>query len=159
MRQLTRTIDKGLAVFLEILMAAMVLTVTWQVISRFILKAPSSYTEELARFLLIWIGILGSGYALRTKAHLGIDILPKYLQGYKRKMLEVFVYFLVILFAFFVLIIGGLRLVDLTFSLKQTSAAMGIPMGYVYLVLPLSGLLMVYYALAFIIEIIKTGDK
>ena len=55
-------------------MIAIVTVVCWQVFSRFILRAPSSYTEELARFLLIWIGVLGASYAYRTKAHLGLDL-------------------------------------------------------------------------------------
>ncbi len=55
-------------------MAAIVLVVTWQVFSRFIIQSPSSFTEELSRFLLIWIGILGAAYAYKTKAHLGLDL-------------------------------------------------------------------------------------
>ncbi len=159
MQKITHIIDKTLAVVLIVLMSVMVLTVTWQVISRFILKAPSSYTEELARFLLIWIGLLGASYALRTKAHLGIDILPKYVSGLNRKVVLISVYILIIAFAFFIMIIGGYRLVDLTFTLDQTSAAMGVRMGYVYLVLPLSGLLMFYYAIVFIIQIIRNKDQ
>jgi len=157
MEKLTHALDKALSVFLMALMSLMVLTVTWQVVSRFILKAPSSYTEELARFLLIWIGLLGASYALRTKAHLGIDILPKYLSGSKQKLLLGFIYLLVMAFAFFVMVVGGFRLVDLTFTLDQTSAAMGIRMGYVYLVLPVSGVIMMFYSLVALLEIRKTG--
>ncbi len=159
MEKVTRIVDKILSVFLMLLMALMVLTVTWQVVSRFILNTPSSYTEELARFLLIWIGLLGAGYALRTRAHLGIDILPNALHGLKRKWLLWFVYGLVITFSFFVMVIGGFRLVDLTFSLDQTSAALGIRMGYVYSVIPLSGLVMIFYSLAAMIDISKNGGK
>lgn len=158
MDKLARALDKALSVFLMCLMSLMVLTVTWQVVSRFILKAPSSYTEELARFLLIWIGLLGASYALRTKAHLGIDILPKYLSGKKRKWLMEFIYSLIMAFAFFVMVVGGFRLVDLTFTLDQTSAAMGVRMGYVYLVLPLSGAIMMFYSLVAILEIRKMGE-
>ena len=152
MKTFTQILDKVLSVFLIFLMSLMVLTVTWQVISRFILKAPSSYTEELARFLLIWIGILGAAYGLRVKAHLGIDILLKSLDGKARHWLIWFIYAMIMAFAFFVMVIGGFRLVDLTFTLDQTSAAMGIRMGYVYLVLPLSGLIMIYYSIVAIME-------
>ena len=159
MERVTRILDKTLAVFLMFLMSMMVLTVTWQVISRFIVRSPSSFTEELARFLLIWIGLLGASYALRTKAHLGIDILPKYLKGLQRKLILLLIYLLVIVFSLFVMVIGGYRLVDLTFTLDQTSAAMGIRMGYVYSVLPLSGLIMIYYSLVAMIEIVKNGEN
>jgi TRAP-type C4-dicarboxylate transport system permease small subunit len=147
MQKLTLYIDKVLSLFLMFLMGMMVLTVSWQVITRFILPHPSSFTEELARFLLIWIGVLGASYALRTKAHLGIDILNKKLTGSRARLLNYLVYSCIILFALFIMIVGGYRLVDLTFTLHQISAAMGIPMGYIYLVVPLSGALMIYYSI------------
>ena len=59
---------------------------------------------------------------------------------------------IVILFALFVLVIGGVRLVNITLTLNQISPALGIPMGYVYLVLPLTGILMIYYSLVFIVQ-------
>jgi TRAP-type C4-dicarboxylate transport system permease small subunit len=61
----------------------------------------------------------------------------------------------VLIFAFFVLVVGGLRLVILTFTLNQISPALGITMGYVYIVLPLTGLLMIYYSIVFIVKAIR----
>jgi len=145
--QLIAGIDLVLRRFLIILMALIVLAVTWQVFTRFIIRDPSSYTEELARFLLIWIGILGAAYALRTRAHLGIDLIAQRVGEKDRKRIQVTVYSTVIFFAFFVMVVGGIRLVYITFSLNQISAAMGIRMGYIYTVLPLSGILMIIYSL------------
>ncbi len=152
MQNLTKWIDSVLRQFLIALMALLVLTVSWQVFTRFILRDPSSFTEELARFLLIWIGLLGAAYALRTKAHLGIDILLQRSVGTQKKVVEVVVYGFIILFAFFIMILGGYRLVYITLKLNQLSAAMGIKMGYIYLVLPISGVLMIYYSIVFIME-------
>ncbi len=157
MHKLTKFIDLILSRFLISLMALIVLTVTWQVFTRFIIKDPSSYTEELARFLLIWIGVLGASYALRTRSHLGIDLITQRLSARGQMILQTFVYGMVILFAIFVMIIGGIRLVDLTFSLNQISAALGIKIGYVYTVIPISGFLMVLYSIVFICETIKSG--
>ena len=152
MQKITKWIDIGLRQFLITLMALLVLAVSWQVFTRFIMRDPSSYTEELARFLLIWIGLLGASYALRTKAHLGIDILLNKSVGTQKKIVEVIVYGFIILFSFFIMILGGYRLVSITLDLNQLSASMGIKMGYIYLVLPLSGALMIYYSIVFIIE-------
>ena len=152
MTKITRIIDKTLANFLIILMASLVLVVTWQVITRFIMQQPSSYTEELARFLLIWIGLLGASYALRTKAHLGIDLITHRINDVARKVVIITVHLLIILFTVFVMIIGGLYLVSLTLTLNQISAALGVKMGYIYLVIPLSGVLMVYYSVLSIFE-------
>ena len=152
LERFTRGITRVLSVFLMVLMAAIVLDVTWQVITRFILKNPSSFTEELAGFLLIWIGILGASYALYTRSHLGIDILTYKLKGVKKQTAEIVVYTIVILFALFVMVFGGIRLVRLTLEPNQISAAVGIPIGYVYLVLPISGILMIYYSGIFILQ-------
>jgi TRAP-type C4-dicarboxylate transport system permease small subunit len=137
-------------------MAFIVLDVSWQVITRFILKDPSSYTEELAGFLLIWIGLLGASYAFYTKAHLGIDILTMKLSGARRRLAEILINTVVFFFSLFILVIGGVRLVNLTFTLNQISPAMGLPMGYVYLVLPITGLLMMFYSINFIIKSIRS---
>ncbi len=147
MEQVNTIITKILSVILIILMAVMVLDVSWQVFTRFILKDPSSFTEELAGFLLIWIGLLGASYALYSRAHLGIDVLTAKLEGSNKQLVEILINIIVILFSLFILVIGGFRLVNLTFTLNQISPAMGIPMGYVYLVLPITGILMIFYSL------------
>lgn len=156
MEKMTRAISKILGAFLTMLMATMVINVTWQVISRFVMKNPSSYTEELAGFLLIWIGLLGASWAYYTKAHLGIDVLTAKATGLKRKLVEISINIIVLLFALFVMVIGGIRLVKLTFSLGQISPALGIEMGTVYVVIPLAGILMIYFAIHFIVIIVRT---
>jgi TRAP-type C4-dicarboxylate transport system permease small subunit len=158
MERFTNGITRIVSVVLIFLMALMVLDVTWQVFTRFILRDPSEFTEELAGFLLIWIGLFGAGYAYRVKAHLGIDVLSSKLSGSKKKASEIFVAGIVFFFAFFILVVGGWRLVDLTFTLSQISPVMGIPMGYIYLVLPLTGVLFMYYSAYFFIEALRKAD-
>lgn len=138
-------VDQTLEAVLVILMGASVLNVLWQVFSRFVLGAPSSLTEEIARFLLIWIGVLGAGYAVGRGDHLAFELLPKRLSGASQAWLQIGIQSCVALFAGGVLVAGGLRLVYLQLSLGQTSAALGLPMGYVYLALPLSGVVMCFY--------------
>jgi TRAP-type C4-dicarboxylate transport system permease small subunit len=142
-----KNIDKILGILLIILMIALVVDVVWQVAARYLVKSPSSFTDELARFILIWVGLFGSAYALGKKRHLAIDILPSKLQGKKKVYLLNVINLLIIAFSITVLVIGGIRLVYITLSLNQISPALGIPLGYVYLSLPLSGLFMVYYSL------------
>ena len=77
MTKVVHAVDTVLKWFLASLMAAIVLVVSWQVISRFVLNAPSSITEELSRTLLIWIGMVGAAFAYRTGQHLGLDILTR----------------------------------------------------------------------------------
>ena len=147
MRELMGQLDRIVEIFLCLLMVFLVLNVSWQVITRFILPEPSSYTEEVARFLLMWIGLLGAAYAYRKKMHLGIDIISEKLQGRAKYVTALFVYFLTLLVAIAVLIIGGMNLVLLTLELNQFSSSLGLPMGLIYLCLPLSGFLIVLYTL------------
>ena len=140
-------VEKALGWLLVGLMSVMVVDVSWQVASRFIFQTPSSFTEELAGFLLIWIGLLGAAYGFRTRAHLGIDLLVTRLGGGWRKAAEVFSHLLVLLFALTTMVGGGIQLVQLAFRLEQISAAMGIRVGFVYLALPLSGVLVILFSL------------
>lgn len=158
MKRLTAVITRVLEVWLIMMMSVMVLDVLWQVFTRFVLKNPSSFTEELAGFLLIWIGLLGAVYALHKRSHLGIDIITRGLSRARKRLAELFINTVVILFAFFVMVIGGIRLVSLTLTLEQISPAMSIPMGYIYLVLPLSGILIIHYSTVFIIEAVSSGS-
>jgi TRAP-type C4-dicarboxylate transport system permease small subunit len=148
MQKLTDILDTILKPALIALVALMVAAVSWQVISRYVFSSPSSWTEEVARFLLIWIGVLGAAYAFRTGVHLGLDVLPKKLTGASASMLKYFTLTVVMLFAITVLIIGGGSLVQLTWELRQYSAVLGLPMAFVYSVIPLAGVLICLYALA-----------
>jgi TRAP-type C4-dicarboxylate transport system permease small subunit len=148
-------IDKFLGWLVTIFMGVLVLNVLWQVASRFIIGHPSSFTDELAGFLLIWVGLLGAAYATGQKQHLAIDLISKKLSAHKKKVLDTVINLLITLFAIVILIIGGSNLVYITFHLNQISSALQLPIGYVYLVIPVSGVFIIYYAVTDIILIWK----
>ena len=145
MRTLIRLLDKFVAGTLMLAMTLILLTVVWQVISRYVLQDPASVTEELSRFLLIWIGLLGAAFAYRQKVHLGFNLIVEKQSPHIRKVILTVVEFLVIIFCATTLLFGGSQLVSLTLELKQISAALGVRMGYVYMVLPVSGTLIMCY--------------
>ena len=141
-----KIIDKLLGWLVTIIMGVLVINVLWQVASRFLLGDPSSFTDELAGYLLIWVGLLGAAYATGQKQHLAIDLLSAKLSEKGKKLQTLFINIIIAVFALVVLVIGGGNLVFITFYLGQISSALQIPVGYVYLVLPLSGLFIIYYA-------------
>ena len=151
-RRIKSVVDRALEWVLIVLMAANVINVLWQVFTRFVLKNPSSFTEELARFLLIWVGLLGASYAAGKKLHLAIDVVVNRFDSRSGLYAERLIQVLIFLFALLVLVVGGVRLVAITLILDQISAALQIKLGYVYLVLPLSGLLLMFYPLFFLVE-------
>lgn len=159
--RLARVVDRmehTLAWLLVLLMGAMVVDVTWQVVSRFLLRAPSSFTEELAGFLLIWIGLMGAAYGVRTRAHLAVDLLVVRLRAPVRRLVAIVSYTLVALFAGSVMLIGGIQLAQLALQLDNISAAMGIRVGYVYLALPLAGILIVVFCIEAIVRVAQGGS-
>ncbi len=151
-------IDLILERILIVLMLVLVLDVLWQVLSRYILASPSSFTDELAGFLLIWVGVLGAAYVTGKKQHLAIDLLIQKSKPKNQIRLLFLVNACIALFALLVMIVGGTWLVITRFQFNVTSAALHLPLGYVYCVLPLSGLLMLYYSVDFMVGP-KAGGK
>jgi len=152
LRVFKKSLDKSLEILTAVSMAVLVLDVTWQVITRFILKNPSNWTEELATFLMIWVGLLGAAVALNRGAHLGIDYFVGKLSKKKRLFTQLFVYLCTGAFSISVLLYGGMRLVSITFMQGQLSPALKIPMGYVYLSVPIAGFFIALYSIEFLIE-------
>ncbi len=153
-----KKIEKALERLMIFLMGILVVDVLWQVTSRYVLSSPSSFTDELAGFLLIWVGLFGAAYVSGKNEHLAIDLLLHKVGPAGKKRLEIFIQIAIVLFALFVLVVGGVWLVYTRFALDVRSAALHIPLGYVYIVLPLSGILAMYFAIDNIAGIIKGKD-
>jgi len=155
LQALTHTVDRVLKWLLVGLMGVAVLNVLWQVFTRFVIDAPSGFTEELARYLLIWVGIMGSGYAAGKRSHLALELLPERLEGRSLYRLRIVIQGCVLAFALFVMVGGGTRLVYILLSTGQTSSSLNILVGYVYAAVPLSGLVIAFYSTVHMIEEIR----
>jgi TRAP-type C4-dicarboxylate transport system permease small subunit len=147
-----RILDYVLSRTSIMIMSLLVLTVTLQVFMRYVVGSPVTFTEELSRFLLIWLGLFAASYAYRQRMHLAMDLLVQNLKGGKRKFLNVIIHSIIALFSLLVMVYGGIHLVILTWVLDQHSPALGVSMSVVYLVLPLSGIAIVIYAIDFILQ-------
>lgn len=152
MKALRVGLDRLLGGFICILMAGMVLNVLWQVFTRFVLRQPSSFTEELARYMMIWVGLLGSAYASGKKSHLALDLLTARLTGARKRVSEFIIHAAVLVFALGVMVGGGGRLVYIQLTLGQQSAALQWKLGYVYLAVPLAGAFIAFYCVTALID-------
>jgi TRAP-type C4-dicarboxylate transport system permease small subunit len=157
--KLRQIIDSILEKFLVALMAILVLDVLWQVISRYILSSPSSFTDELAGFLLIWVGIFGAAYVAGKNEHLAIDLLVRGSAYARRRILEFIISGCIIIFSLTVLVIGGSWLVYTRFALEVRSAALEIPLGYIYSVLPISGMLIIFFTVDNSVQFLKNHKE
>lgn len=131
----------------------LVIDVLGQVFSRYILNTSFAFTEELARFSLIWLSVLGAAYLNGKREHLSMDFLYQKFSKKTRKKVLFFIEFSVFLFALIVMVIGGFNLVYTTLHLGQLSGTLRIPLGYIYAILPLSGLLIMWFSVYHTIKI------
>lgn len=151
-RTIKKILDYSLETLAMVVVVVLVLDVLWQVFTRFILKSPSTWTEELAVFMLIWVALLGAAVALGRGSHLGIDYFVGKLPVKTRLFTGIFVFLCVTVFSFCVMILGGIDLVTSTLQLNQLSPALGVKVGYVYLAVPISGFFLVLYSVIGLVE-------
>jgi TRAP-type C4-dicarboxylate transport system permease small subunit len=140
-------VNRFLEQVLVVIFALLVLDVLFQVFSRYMLGTSFTWTEEFARFSLIWLTILGAAYLSGKREHLSMDFLyQKFSETSKRKA-SILIEILIFLFALIVMVIGGFNLVYTTLHLEQLSGTLQIPLGYVYAIMPFSGLLIMCYSI------------
>jgi TRAP-type C4-dicarboxylate transport system permease small subunit len=156
MEGFVKRMNKVLEVTLVVLMSVLVIDVLWQVFSRYLLSSPSSFTDELAGFLLIWVGVLGAAYVAGRSEHLAIDILLQRSSPSRQRRLRYLIHGLIFLFALFVMVVGGIELMYTRFVLQVKSAALQLPLGYVYIILPVSGLIIMFYEFLHIRQLSKS---
>ncbi|OBU41622.1 TRAP transporter small permease [Photobacterium phosphoreum] len=155
MKKLVKYINKGLAAFTVSLSTFLVLCVVWQVLSRYIIGRPSTVTDELARYLFMWVALVGAAYTTGQKRHLAIDLLTMKLKGKYKVINELIIQMAIAVFAFVVLVYGGSNLAIKTLATGQLTPALGWEMGYIYFCLPISGALMIFYSVVYSIEKIQ----
>lgn len=151
-----KSLVKGADAFLRILLISaatvLVFCVAWQVLSRYIMPAPSVITDEIGRFILMWFSLLGAAYVLGQRRHLAIDLFAGLEPGGPKRILSLLQTAAIIIFVG-VMIVGGLRLGLQTLAKGQVTPTLRLPMGLVYMIVPLSGALMLMYCL----DILRTA--
>lgn len=159
METLRKRLDKVLEFICCTLLALMTILVTWQVVSRYVLNNPSTVTEELVLFAFVWMGLLGGAYLFGKNEHMAMTFLFDKLSEKNQIKVRIFFELVIMAFAVFILVFGGWNMSKL--SMGQLSSSLQIPMGYIYLALPLSGITTMIYNALNISDIIKelSGDK
>ena len=146
--------NRIMEIFLMLIFGLLVLDVLFQVFSRYVLNTSFSWTEEFARFSLIWLSILGAAYLNAKREHLSMDFLYRKLSGPAKKKVSILIEVLIFLFALVVMVIGGSNLVYTTLHLEQLSGTLRIPLGYVYAIFPICGLLIMSFSVFHISKIL-----
>ena len=131
---------------------AMTMVVVLQVICRYILGAALTWSEEFARYGLVWITFLGAGIAFKKRAHMGVQVIVELFSPGVRKIVQVFTIFTILSF----LVVAAFKGIDLAlFNMKQYSPAMAIPMGFVYLAVPFGSMVMIVHAAEHLLDVFR----
>ena len=142
MKKVVGILDATMKGGLVLTTTVMIVTCTLQVLSRYVLDHPFSWTEEVARFSFIWWSFLGAAYVVRLNGHLGMDILVKVLPRKWRTVAQKLVFAITLGFASLVTYQG----VKITYlQAGQEADLVPISMACIYSVVPFTGIIMVIY--------------
>jgi TRAP-type C4-dicarboxylate transport system permease small subunit len=154
--KLKKWMTSALNAVLIVAVALLVCDVVWGVFTRYIMGEQAKWTEELARFLLVWVALLGGAVAFGTKGHLGVDFFVGKFHPDARKLMAVVGHLVVLFFAGAIFLYGGGRVVADALAMEQTTPALGWKMGHVYLALPIAGIFMILFTIENLIETLST---
>lgn len=151
--KIRKGMDRGLSGICILLFALMILVGTYQIAARYFFHSPSTVSEELLTYSFAWMALFAASYVFGKREHMRMGFLADKLPAKPRYLLNIAVECLVFAFAAAVQFYGGIRI--MRFTMSQTTASLGIPMGMVYLVVPLSGVLTMVYALLNLADLLR----
>ena len=141
MKKLESILDKTMSSIMSLVMLVLIIFGTWQIFSRWILGDPSTFTDELLRYLLIWAGMIGAAYCFFHDKHIKLTLLTSRLKGKALLAFNIIGEIVVIVFVVYVYIYGGIQMV--TQNVNQLTAVMRLPMSMIYACLPVSGVFVI----------------
>lgn len=145
MTKLRAILDKvveGLSVAIIVLM---VLLVSWQVFARYVLNSPSSFSETLTRYLFVWLVIVTASYAFGKRDHMCISFLKDKLPDHMKYAVNILIEILTLLFSATIMVYGGFTMMKM--QMVQMDSNLHIPMGVIYSVIPVCGVIILFYAI------------
>jgi TRAP-type C4-dicarboxylate transport system permease small subunit len=156
LRQLQKGINYVLSRLAALLLIAMTFLVIYQVFTRYILNNPADFTEEIVRYLLIWLGFVGAAYAFSTREHIALFFFRDKLPANLRRGLIIAMDALVLVTIFAIMVVGGVKLV---YSARmEFSPILFIPRSLVYAMGPVSGVLIAFLQLIHLWEDVTGKD-
>ena len=134
-----RVVEKIVRWIVIVLMLVMTVTVSLQITFRYFLNIPLGWSEELARFSFVWVSFFGASALMRVREHINVTVFVDNFPPRLRAVCVVLANFCALIFAYYFLV-GGIALATNEWS--QLAPAMQIPMGWVYVAIPISAILM-----------------
>lgn len=153
MKPVTRILDKVLSWSCVALFTLLVVVVVWQVIARQVLNSPSTWTEEVSRYIFVWLGLFASALVFSERGHIAVDFIVRLGSRSFQRIVGIVVQLAIITFALVVLVYGGWRAGQGAWN--QSLQSLPFTLGQMYLVMPLTGILMTIYALDNLLDVVR----
>lgn len=150
MQGFKKAMDKILEIFCIVIFSAMVIATTYQVVVRYVFNRPSAYSETITRYLFVWLILYSAAYVFGKKEHIYIGAVKHKFKGNAQKTLDIIIELIIILFSSLVLVYGGLKVSSM--NMLQLDSILGIPTGWVYSCIPISGIITIFYSIYNIIN-------
>lgn len=158
MESVKNILDKILTTICVIVFIAMVILTTYQVTVRYVFKSPSSISETLTRYLFVWLIILSATYVFGQRDHICITALKSTFSKQAQKIVNIFSECVIILFSVLIMIYGGGVITKM--NMLQFDSILNIPVGVIYSVIPICGVLIIFYSIINIMKYASEGgDK
>lgn len=153
MKTLRNIMNKVLGIACILIFAVMVVIGTYQILVRYLFNSPSTVSEELLTYSFTWMALLAAALVFGKREHMRMGFLADKLPIEKLKVLNIVIEAVTIVFAAIVMVYGGMEITAL--SMTQKTASLGIPMGYIYLVVPITGVIIAVYGILNIVDIAR----
>lgn len=154
MHNLRKGIMRVLGTVMIILFALMTIIGTYQIVTRYCFNRPSTMSEELLTYSFTWMALLASAYVFGKRDHMRMGFLADQVSGPARKLLEVASDIMTFLLAGVVMLYGGSAITKLT--MIQKTASLQVPMAYIYMMVPISGVLIMIFSIMNLIDTCHT---
>jgi len=155
MKQLRKVLDTVLNVLAGGSFLLMVIIVTWQVFTRYVLNSPSSWSEEFVTYMFAWSSLFGACLVTGERGHMNIPVVVERFSPSVQKLFAILGEVISLLFGIIILTYGGVQIT--TLAMGQKTSSLGVMVGVFYVALPVAGVLIAVYCLLNIIDIAQNG--
>lgn len=154
LKKISQLLERIILGFDAVAMSSIVIIIAIQVVARYVFNRSLAWSEEISKYITVWIVFLSTGYVLGNKQHVTVDLIfnavPLNIKFFLYKIFS-----LIYLVFSFLMIKYGFSFYKL--GRGVTASSFEFPLGFFYLAIPISGFLMIFYSITLLLE--KKGDE
>lgn len=157
MTNIKNVMNKILEFICSVLFVFITCVGTYQIVVRYVFNNPSTVSEELLTYSFTWLALLAAALVFGKKDHMRVSFIADKIEGKSALVLGIITELIILIFSVLVLIYGGFSITKLTTT--QITASLGINMSYIYMILPICGVIIVIYNILNILEYLTKFKK